>query len=147
MSKDSEWLEIDDLDKFTNYLRTMVYVNFNGSVLKYIDEEDTEEEPDLSLDCDINDLTDDEREELNNLLALSECLTIVKDTAKRLRHKKTKEKVYLISIDGVGDVIENIQRRFISNMISILVKKGYLDSAFDEDRNDFIFWTKNFKED
>tara|TARA_B000000557_G_C20502426_1_gene328544 strand:+ start:34 stop:477 length:444 start_codon:yes stop_codon:yes gene_type:complete len=147
MSKDSEWLEIDDLDKFTNYLRTMVYINFNGSVLKYIDEEDTEEEPDFLLDCDINDLTDDEKEELNNLLALSECVTIVKDKTKRLRHKKTKEKVYLISIDAVGDVIEDIQRRFISNMISILVKKGYLDSAFDEDRNDFIFWTKNFKED
>lgn len=153
MKENSHWLEIDDIKKFTNYLRTLVYVNFNSNDAFSLTEEDNQEDNaseqdfDLLLDCDIDDLEENEKDELNNLLELTECITIVKSIAKKLRHKKTKERVYLISSDGVADAIENIQRRMISNMIQTLVSKGYLDSAFDDDKNDFIFWTKTFKEE
>ena len=34
----------------------------------------------------------------------------------------------------------------VSNMISNLVKKGLLESAFDEEKNDFVFWKKDIKD-
>jgi hypothetical protein len=30
----------------------------------------------------------------------------------------------------------------VSNILNTLVNKGVLDSAFDTDQNDFIFWVK-----
>jgi hypothetical protein len=31
----------------------------------------------------------------------------------------------------------------ISNILNSLVNKGVLDSAYDSDQNDFIFWVKD----
>jgi hypothetical protein len=35
----------------------------------------------------------------------------------------------------------------VSNIVRGLVKKGVLDSAFDNDKNDFIFWVKDKYDD
>jgi hypothetical protein len=35
----------------------------------------------------------------------------------------------------------------ISNILNSLVNKGVLDSAYDSDQNDFIFWVKEEEEE
>jgi len=45
-----------------------------------------------------------------------------------------------ISESSLIKIIEDINNRIISNSISKLVSNGCLESAYDEEENDFIFW-------
>lgn len=134
-----DWLEISDLNIFTDYVRNVVYSNFI----------DTEAEDDDDNEIDImktlTDLSPEEKEELENVLDQQECLNIVKETSKKIRNKKTKQIKYLVNDQILYDIIQNINQRMVSNIISNLVKKGFLESAFDEEKNDFIFWKKEIK--
>ena len=40
------------------------------------------------------------------------------------------------------NVLRQLSERMISNIVRNLVKKGLVESAFDEDKNDFVFWIK-----
>lgn len=134
-----DWLEISDLNIFTDYVRNVVYSNFI----------DTEAEQDdyneIDLIKTLTDLSPEEKEELENVLNQQECLNIVKATSKKIRHKKTKQIKYLVNDQILYDIVQNINQRMVSNIISNLVKKGFLESAFDEEKNDFIFWKKEIK--
>jgi len=35
----------------------------------------------------------------------------------------------------------------VSNIINSLVKKGLIETAFDSEKNDFIFWVKDNEQD
>jgi len=139
MKNNGDWLEISDINKFTDYIRNIVYINFK--------DEDIDEE---NYIVDINDsfesLTKEEIEELESVLDKKECINIIKETSRKMRHKKTKKIKYLMDDKILYDIIENINQRMVSNIISNLVKKGLLESAFDEEKNDFIFWTKENKD-
>jgi hypothetical protein len=37
-------------------------------------------------------------------------------------------------------MLESFNDRMVSNILNKLVNDGYLESAFDEKSNDFIFW-------
>lgn len=130
MNNEEEWLEISNLKKFTNYIRTMVFKSFSNE----------DEEVDV-LNCFAN-LTDKEKEELDNVLGLKECSIIIKGIAKRIRHKQTKRVKYLVNGDMLNQIIEDVNQRMVSNIIQVLVSKGVLETAFDEEKNDFVFWTK-----
>lgn len=139
MKNNGDWLEISDIDKFTDYIRNIVYINFK--------DEDIDEE---NYIVDINDsfesLTKEEIEELESVLDKKECINIIKETSRKMRHKKTKKIKYLMDDKILYDIIENINQRMVSNIISNLVKKGLLESAFDEEKNDFVFWKKDNKD-
>lgn len=126
----NEWLEISSMQKFTDYIRTMVYMNFAENT----------EENDLTLS--FKELSKKEQVELNNLLDIEECILIVKENVKIVRHKINKEKKYLINDTRLNKIIEDINQRMISNIIKDLVGKGLLETAFDEEKNDFVFWAK-----
>ena len=126
----NEWLEISSMQKFTDYIRTMVYMNFAEST----------EENDITLSFE--ELSEKEQVELDNLLDIEECILIVKENVKVVRHKKRKEKKYLINDKRLNKIIEDINHRMVSNIIKELVAKGLLETAFDEEQNDFVFWTK-----
>ena len=126
----NEWLEISSMQKFTDYIRTMVYMNFAENT----------EENDLTLS--FQELSKKEQVELNNLLDIEECILIVKENVKIVRHKINKEKKYLINDTRLNKIIEDINQRMISNIIKDLVGKGLLETAFDEEKNDFVFWAK-----
>ena len=38
--------------------------------------------------------------------------------------------------------MEQLCERMVSNIIQSLVKKGLVETAFDNEKNDFIFWVK-----
>lgn len=130
MKNEEEWLEISNLKKFTNYIRTMVFKSFSNE----------DEEIDV-LNCFAN-LTQKEKEELDNVLGLKECSIIIKGIAKKIRHKTTKKVKYIVNGDMLNQIIEDINQRMVSNIIQVLVSKGVLETAFDEEKNDFVFWTK-----
>ena len=41
------------------------------------------------------------------------------------------------------EILIQLNQRMVSNIVRGLVKKGVVDSAFDSERNDFIFWVKD----
>lgn len=130
MKNKDEWLEISDMKKFADYIRTLVFVNF------------TEDESDNNMLNCFKKLSSAEKEELENLLDINECMLIIKNKAKKLVGKKTKKIKYIMNTKLLNSIIEDINQRMVSNIIQTLVAKGVLESAFDEEKNDFVFWTK-----
>jgi hypothetical protein len=41
------------------------------------------------------------------------------------------------------EMIESFNSRMISNMLNHLVNRGLLETAYDADSNDFVFWIKD----
>jgi hypothetical protein len=79
---------------------------------------------------------------MNETLTHDESAIIIKNHAKKQINKKTKEVRYCLTDKLLQTIIEDLNNRMISNILNSLVNKGILDSAYDSDQNDFIFWVK-----
>jgi hypothetical protein len=124
---------IDDLDKFIECTRVLIYQNFGSDTRKDI----------LETSFDINKLDAVELQELDSVLSQTECLLMAKDYIRSQQHKTNKTIRYLISNNEYMKMIECFNSRMVSNMLNNLVNKGVLETAYDAESNDFIFWTKN----
>ena len=62
-------------------------------------------------------------------------------------NKITKKERYIISTKNYLEMIESFNARMISNLLSHLVSQGFIESAFDTEANDFIFWMKDNAEE
>jgi hypothetical protein len=126
---EKDWYVISDFESFVNSVREIVYTHFSETDETYADEM-------------MNNMLPEEISELEKVLSYSECETIVKDIAKKQTHKKNKKSRYLLNEKLFQSVVENINSRLISNLVSSLVNKGLLEMSFDEKKNDFVFWAK-----
>lgn len=124
-----QWYDITDLDAFINSTRVLVFNNF-GNNENY--------ETNFNFIVDINELSKEEKTELNKYLPKEECLVIALDF---LKTNKLKNK-YKISDISFLKMIESFNTRLVSNMLTKMTSEGILDSAFDSDLNDFVFWVK-----
>jgi hypothetical protein len=124
---------IDDLDKFIENTRVLIFQSFGSETKKDI----------LDTEYDISLLQQEEREELDSVLSQAECILMSKDFIKEQKHKQNKKIRYLVSTNNYMKMIETFNSRMVSNMLNNLVNKGVLETAYDSDSDDFIFWTKN----
>jgi len=129
------WYIVPDLDNFTDKARAIVYNNFGTWQNK--DE----------LDILIDDVKIQDQEELNNVLSHKESLLIIKELVKKQKNRKTKEIRYTINDTIFADIVYKLNDRMVSNIVNTLVQKGLIESAFDSDANDFIFWIKDNTEE
>lgn len=125
------WFVIKDLDDFIDATRGLVYNHFGSGSNK--DETDT-------LLFDVNP---SEKEEMDSILSHDECMIIAKSKLKRQRNKITKEIRYTVNEEIYVSIIELFNDRMVSNTLNSLVNKGFIESGFDEETNDFIFWVKD----
>ena len=135
-SKD-EWFIIDDLEKFVESTRVLVFNAFG-------------KEKDISVDdlsILIDDLCDEESEELEKTLSQSECMSIAMEYIRREQNKKTKQERYIINTKKYMSMIESFNSRMVSNILVNLTNKGLIESAYDEKLNDFVFWCKDDQEE
>lgn len=124
---------IDDLDQFTDSTRRLVYNGFGkGSV----------EDPDEFTEL-VTKISPDEEQELNKILSHDEALVIVKSMAKEQHHKYENRSRYLIDEKIFTEIIEALNARLVSNILTSLANKGMIESAYDSDINDFVFWVKD----
>lgn len=137
MSKNNEWFIIDDLEKFIESSRVLIFDSFGKNDSTDVDE----------LSIMLNDLPEEEIEELNKVLTQEECLAIAKPFMRLEKNKRTKEIRYIISSKKYMEMLESFNSRMVSNLLNHLVNKGVLDSAYDSDSDDFIFWVKDEDED
>lgn len=131
--KDNQLFVIDDLEKFIESTRVFIFQNFGSDTKKDL----------IDITCDIDSLESEEIDELNTILSQSECLIMAKDFLKVQINKKKKERRYIISTKNYMKMIETFNSRMVSNMLNNLVNKGVLETAYDSESDDFIFWTKN----
>jgi hypothetical protein len=124
------WFVVPDLDNFTDKARAIVYNNFG-----------VWNNPD-NLDILIDDVVESEQEELDKILSHQESLVIIKELVKKQKNKKTNQIRYTINDSIFADIIYRLNDRMVSNIVSGLVQKGLIETAFDDEANDFVFWIK-----
>lgn len=125
--------EIKDLEEFTESARRVVYSGFGKSV---------EQTKDDFTDM-LEELSGEEEQEMNQVLTQQESILIVQSLIKTQTHKKTKQVRYVINEKIFGDILEALNARLVSNILSSLIKRGLIESAYDDKLNDFVFWTKD----
>lgn len=128
-----EWYVVKDLEEFIETSRSLVYNNFGNST----DKSD-------SIDTILTAIVEGEdKKELDNVLSYEESLIIIKSFLKKEINKKTKKHRYVMTEDMFLSIIESLNDRMVSNILSGLVNKGLLETGYDEESNDFIFWIKD----
>ncbi len=125
----NESFAISDIDYFTNYSRRIIFDSYGQK---------SEENSDITE----TDLSQKDKEELDKTLSYDEALNIVKSIAKVQTHKTTKEKRYVITDKSYMEILQSLGDRMTSNILNGLVNKGIVDTAYDGDIDDFVFWVK-----
>jgi hypothetical protein len=126
-STDDGWYVIKDIEQFINSTRILVFNTFG----------------DIKQNDSIYEITSEEEGELNKILSYEESEVLLKEYVKQQKNKKTNDIRYIISDIQFSKFIDSLNSRMISNMLNNLVNKGVLDSGFDDESNDFIFWIKD----
>ena len=132
-NEDNQWLNIVNLDKLINFSRKVVYANLGE---EYSDASDANF---LHL---VENMPEEQQEEMNSILSLSEARAIFKPFVRQQRHKKTLNIKTSILESDYDTILRQLSERMISNIVRNLVSRGLVESAFDEEKNDFIFWVK-----
>jgi hypothetical protein len=129
----NNWYEIKDLNGFINHARELVFKSF-GQV---------NESSDDDLTSTLSELAPKDTDELNRILTYEECLLMARNLIKIKTSKKTKKESYYVNDIILNEMLECFNSRMVSNILAKLVNDGLLDSAYDSDKNDFIFWVKD----
>lgn len=122
------WFTIDDIDKFVESTRVLVYNIFG--------DKDASVE---NVDFNIKNLSEESLQEINRCLSQDESKTILLDFVKAVPGKRG---FYKISTNKYMEFMESLNTRLVSNILGKLTNDGLLESAFDEEVNDFVFWAK-----
>lgn len=128
--KKNQWYDITDIDKFIASTRVLVYNAFANSNFSI---EDTSME--------FGDLTEQEQQELNGCLSVGETVCIANEFMKVKKYKN--KTAYRISDNAYKKLVDALTTRITANLLHKLSNDGILDSAFDAELNDFVFWTKD----
>jgi hypothetical protein len=128
---DEEWFVVKDIEGFIKSARRLVYNNFGD----WDKDEDTIVESMLIKPEDEN--------EFNELLTQEECSVIVKSILKKQRNKTTNAIRYLVCDSLFYEILNQLNDRMVSNTIGSLVQKGLVESAYDDEIDDFVFWVND----
>jgi len=134
--EEDKWFLINDFEEFVDHTRSLVFKFFG----------ETNSSADDAMTVSLSKMSKEEVSELNQTLTHSESSVIIKNYARKQINKKTKKIRYCLTDQILQEIIEELNSRMISNILSALVNKGVLDSAFDSEQNDFIFWVKDDNE-
>ena len=130
-----KWYIVSDLSEFTDKARSIVYNNFG----KW-DESKTE------IDILIDSVKEEEKDDLEKVLSYKESLLIVRELLKKQKNKKTNEIRYSLNDTIFMSIVEELNNRMVSNILNSLASKGLVESSYDSEINDFVFWVKDEKE-
>jgi hypothetical protein len=134
----NESFVIKDIDYFTNYSRRIIFDSYGQK-----SEENSDTVKTDLIDHAIDNLSQKDKEELDKILSYEEALNIVKSIAKVQTHKTTKEKRYVITDESYMEILQSLGDRMTSNILNGLVNRGIVDTAYDSDIDDFVFWVKD----
>lgn len=128
----NNWYVVSNLDDFVTTARKLVFNAFGK------EEKDVENPP----EDDLIFVSSQDQKELDTVLTQEESVVIAENLLRKQLNKKTKETRYLINDSLMTEIIEALNDRMVSNILNSLVNRGVLESAYDTESNDFIFWIK-----
>lgn len=129
----SDWYVLNSLEDFVITSRKLVFNSFGKT-----DEEDDEE--------NLLVVSPKDQKEFDEVLTQEESIVIAKNLLRKQVNKKTQEERYLMTDKIMTEIIESLNDRMVSNILNSLVNKGLIESAYDTESNDFIFWVKDHEE-
>lgn len=117
----NNWYNIPNIDNFIKKIRKF-------SFDKFIEINNSNDENIIKLNA---------KNDVDSLITIEETKNIIMPMIKTNKqgHKISEKKIYKI--------VERLNSRMISNSLSSMVSDGILESAFDSELNDFVFWEKN----
>lgn len=136
-SINEEWFIIKNIDDLTNSVRALVFNNFGKSTEPEVQDKEDDVVNNLLFELDPND-----QKELDSVLSYSESLIIVKQHIKKQINKKTDKIRYIMNNDMFLKIIQSLNDRMVSNLLNSLVNRGLVETAYDAEDDDFIFWVK-----
>lgn len=119
--------EINDIEKFVECSRVLVFDCMGKDQTSSLND----------MKYTLSELSEEEQAELNDVLSQEESMIICKTFLRQ-----SGEDVYVITNKKYAELIDSLNTRLVSNMLNNLVNKGLLETAFDHEANDFIFWVK-----
>lgn len=128
-NNEDEIFIVRDLDGFIDSARILVFNNFGKS---------NQESSEIDYQID-----NSEKPELDKVLSFDESAVICKQILKKQINKKNKNVRYLVNDNIFLLIIQSLNDRMVSNILNSLVNKGLVESAYDSESNDFVFWIKN----
>ena len=123
---------VSDIDKFVDQTRKIVFGCFG----------EQDEITDENMDGLISQLSETDIEELDKTLSHEECMVIL-HTHVEPKMTRRKKKKYIITQENFNNIIEDFNSRLVSNLLQQLVAKGLIETSFDSEENDFVFWVKD----
>jgi len=128
------WFVIKNLTDFINASRRLVFQSFGQKT-----------DDQFEIENMITNISEQEQAELDKILSFEEAQSIIKPFLKKQTNKKNKEQRLILNEDTYMSIIEALNDRLVSNILNGLVNKGLIETAYDEESNDFVFWINDKK--
>ena len=130
--ENNNWYIINDLQGFVDAARKLVFNSFGKK------EEVSDDDIQDLIDCS----SPETQEELDRTLSYEESEVIAKTVLKINKGR------YIVDDENFIKLLELLNDRLVSNILNNLANMGLVESAYDNDSNDFIFWIKDeYKEE
>lgn len=128
--KSNDLFVIKNFSLFINATRSLVFSSFG-------------KKENQNTDIDNLSLSPEEQEELDTVLSYNESHAIAKEFVRKQINKITSEERYLMSEATYYKFVDALNHRMIGNLLNGLVNKGMIETSFDSEANDFVFWVKD----
>lgn len=125
----SEWYRINDLKIFIKHTRFMVFETFGDS-----NDRAGDDFTELMSKQKLKD-----KKEMERLLPAKETVQIVTAGIKK-RLSKDGEIEFTVTNKAFKKILEELNARMVSNILAKLSSEGLIETAFDSEKNDFVFW-------
>jgi len=135
---DEGWMEIVNIDKLVDFSRRVIFYNFD---------EDNDDLDDEDFMKKIEKIESKDSAEMNKVLPRDEVKAIFLDLIVKRRNKNTKKVALFIKEEDYEEVLAQLNQRMVSNIVKGLVSRGLVESAFDSEKNDFVFWVRTDYDD
>ena len=132
----NDWFVIKDLEEFINASRRLVFQSFGHKT-----------DDQFEIENMITDMSEQDQTELDTVLSYDESYSLAEPMLKKQTNKKTKETRYVLTEDLYMSIITALNDRLVSNILNSLVNKGLVETGYDDESNDFVFWIKNEHKD
>jgi len=135
---DEGWMEIVNIDKLVDFSRRVIFYNFDEA------NDDLDDEDFMKK---IEKIESKDSTEMDKVLPRDEVKAIFSDLVFKKRNKNTKKVALFIKEEDYEQVLAQLNQRMVSNIVKGLVSKGLVESAFDSEKNDFVFWVRTDYDD
>jgi len=132
------WMEIVNIDKLVDFSRRVIYYNFDEA------NDDLDDDDFMKK---IEKIESKDSTEMDKVLPRDEVKAIFSDLVVKKRNKNTKKVALFIKEEDYEEVLAQLNQRMVSNIVKGLVSRGLVESAFDSEKNDFVFWVRTDYDD